>query len=105
MEVTSHILNYSFRVLPHQFGIRFSCVTSRIPDPDQLTHSGRILGCNSRISDPVCGGWLTDSVGGQWVEVGSSRKDFGGIWEVRAVFGRQKMGTAGVRCPAEFFRG
>ena len=44
---------------------RFSCVTSRIPDPDQLTHSGRGSWSYSRIPDPVCGGWLSDFVWSQ----------------------------------------
>jgi len=53
------------RGLPLGFGIRFPGVTSRIPDPDQLTHSGRILRGNSRISETVCGCRRTDSVGGR----------------------------------------
>ena len=75
------------------FVFRFPGVTSRIPDPDHLTHSGRILRGISRISDAVCGCWRTDSAGGQRVEVGSSSGGLCGIREVGAVL---VAGAAGI---------
>jgi hypothetical protein len=79
---------YNLRAISLGLSIRFPGVTSRIPDPDQLMHSGRILRVNSRIPDAVCGSWRTDSVGSQCVEVNSSSVDFFGIREVGVGFGR-----------------
>ena len=94
---SSHAFGNEIEVYLTDLGIRFPGVTSRIPDPDHLTHSGRVLGSNSRISDAVCGCWRTDSVGYQCVEVDSSSRGFGGIREVVAVFaGRAaSQGSAG----------